>query len=455
MIISKILKSPFIVIAFLTLNTISYGQNLIIFTANDTVSTVLSDFNNNIIPKLKIISENTNSKFSIYRLEEGIPKEIKALPTIAFVNKENKLSFYKSAYGSAQRIKNFILQSQFFNSDYTSFSKNEVFHRSINNFEEGLNIKITRLKGLNNIDEIELRKDIINGIKKEFRSFDYSVNHQFKGWNKQFYINIYPYKESENKFYISYELFSQNNCHIPIIPLPKKPFSGKTPNQTAKKLGKWLNDNWSLIHSDTSYKDGLYIIKSKKVKTWNELGYELKIDNKKEIKTTSISFPEGSYTLEKEKLITFTFAPPADAYSGTITQFDGNFQYSKNILKGEFIVSLASLDSGDEDLNNSIKEDQFKIDLFPKSTLTVEHKIDKIRYNEKITVPATLNFLNQKQEVILDLVFESTDSENIHLINTDFIINISPFDQLEKPPYEAPVKNQVHVHVVFKATVKN
>ncbi len=445
----RILK--FISILLLLSTIASRGQDLVIFTAKDIDNNpVLKDFNQNILPQLGEIAKNTESNFKVVYLENGIPKEVKTLPAIFYINNTRK-SIYKSAYGSTQRIKTFILQSKVFESNYKSFSKEHFFYSNTDNFEQGINIKVTSLEGLKTIEDESVKQFITKGLKSSFKSFEFKKSHQFKNWNKQFFLNIYPYQSEDETFYLSYEVFSQNNCHKPILTLSENPITAKNLITGGEKIAHKIESIWDAILEDTLHQDGLFIIpKPKTNRTWESLGYNFN-SIESSTKKTSTQLSQGSFQLEKERLIIFTFAPPADAYSGVISNFDGEFKFDNGQLTGEFITQLKSLDSGDEDLNYSIIEEQFNTSIHPTSKLTFDTKINQLNYNEPIAIPAKIDFLGKSQEVELQVVFNSGDNNINFWVNCDFTLNISSFETLEKPFFKAPINEEVHIHITFKA----
>ena len=441
----------FPILIYLTLSTVNgWSQDLVVFSSKDLSNPVINDFNKTILPQLSEVAKNTESNFKVIYLENGIPDEVKSLPAIFYVNYKTK-SIYKSAYGSTQRIKMFILQSKVFESNFESFTKKDLFTSSINNFEQGINLKVTPLKGQKTIPNDTISQQILTGLKMGLSQFEFKKTHQFKNSNKQFFLNIYPYLSQDNVYYLSYEVFSQNNCHQPILKISDQPISNKNLIQGSMELAQKIDSLWNDIFEDTAHQDGLVIIpQSKKIKSWEELGYNFS-QNKLDYRESNTQLPQGSFQLEKERLIIFTFAPPADAYSGIISDFGGKFKYSDHNFRGEFIASLNSLDSGDEDLNSSIIEEQFNIANHPTCKITFDTVINILNYNEPISIPAQLSFLGKEKIIQLQTTFTSGDNNINFWVNTDFILNISSFESLEKPHFEAPINEEVHVHITFKA----
>lgn len=444
-----------IICALLAYSVNSFSQDLLVFTSKNTKHPVIQDFNTTILPQLNEIAENTESNLKIRYLEDGIPEEVKVLPALFYINESKQKSIYKSAYGSSQRIKTFILQSQVFKSDYESFVKKNVFYSNTNGFEQGINIKITEINAQKLTSTGNFNQQIISGLSDGMNNFRFKESQIFNSWNKQFFLNIYPYLSDDGTYYLSYEIFSQNNCHIPVLKKLDAPIKGKGLSKAAKELGGIIEQNWRLVLEDTLKKDGLYLLdKSKPLKSWKDLGYEF-ITTQKQSNTSENTLSNGSFSMGKEKLIIFTFAPPADAYSGVIPNFKGSFNYYSNNLKGSFTASLKSLDSGDEDLNSSIIDDQINASIYPTAEITFDAKVEDLKCNEPTIVPAQLHFLNQKKELEIEVSFSTTDQKNSFWVNCDMILNISSYDSLSKPHFDAPINEEVHLHITFKAHLDN
>ena len=439
-----------IVLFYLFSSISSFGQDLIVFTAKNIENPVIKNFNKSILPQLGEIAKNTESNLKVIYLENGIPEEVRILPAIFYID-NNRKSIYKSAYGSSQRIKTFILQSKVFESNYEAFTKTNLFISNTNGFEQGLNLKITSLEGLKAFKNDSVKNIITTGLINGFNSFQFKDSHQFKNWNKQFFLNIYPYQAEDGTFYLSHEVFSQNNCHKPVLEISKEPISTDDLIDGAEKLAKKIESNWTYILEDTIHQDGLFIIpETRTIKSWAALGYEFKF-NEKITKEVNQQLPQGSFQMENERLIIFTFAPPADAYSGIISDFDGQFKFTNGHLKGNYTAFLKSLDSGDEDLNNSIIDDQFNIIKYPICKLSFDTEIGEVSFNEPLLIPAKLDFIGQEKEVELQVTFSSGDNNINFWVNSNFILNISSYKALERPHFPSPINEEVHIHITFKA----
>ena len=426
-------------------------ERIYVFTDLTSSHPATHDFNANYLNSLQELFAQDSIQVEVIDVKDGSPKEVHSIPSIYYANSKG-LYFYKGRYATLDRIHTFVKNNRRFTFGNSSNSKENVFVSTQHGFETGLVLKIKNITGertLSSKEQESIKAQIYEGMKKENSIFHFKESYSFREQSKLFYLNIYPYKSKKGVFYVTTECFSQHSCVEPIKQELTAPLEGKNITKLSEELMRNMEGWMTIFYQDSVFKDGLEVIETKTEKSWQSLGY-----TPQQVKTSTqakglSSLKEGQYKARANvsEPIFFSFEPPVSQYAGTIDDLKGVFSFENMVFKGEFDVKLASLNMGEEILNESVLVEQLLIDQFGEASLAFSMEADAVPYGETFAVPASLSLLGLSKDVMLNVSFnEDETGSSFALVNFSF--SIDPFSSLEKPDGPSPQNETLFVSVV-------
>lgn len=433
-----------------------YGQNsqLIVFTDTTSSSLPLLDFNQHYLGHVSALAKEIKLELKVIDASSGLPKEVTALPAIYFIHQGQKY-LYKGRYHAVDRLRTFIQNQKVFGFKTKKLIKEDVWVRLFDMHPIGIVVKPSGLRFEGN-EEIDLNfnQEIKNTLRKSFASFQHHNTYGFVPQSKLYYLNIHPYKATSGDYYISYEVYSQHNCKIPVFKNFKNPIAGKYKTALAE-LVQQVDQLMPVLMKDTLYKDGLYTSTDFPIKTWEEIGVNILSQTAEtDLPEDEPSFLEsGRYTILIDSThppISFTFQPPVSQYTGTFSTFNGDFSYEEGVCQGEFVIKTNSLNMGDDYLNESVLDEQLLLKSFPEIKLTFKETIKDWPLYETKPLNASLYLLGVEQDVIIETEFRPADENNTWFVLAHFTLNITPFTSLEKPDGPSPENENIQIFAGFK-----
>ncbi len=339
------------------------------------------------IDALQKLAANQQISLIVKDDNNGLPKEVKTLPSIFFQN-ENGRSFYVGRYNNIPRLRNFIRTSKLVHPKDSLKNLNNVLVWKEGRADIIAHVKITKPQGKipNSFDLNSFRNEVVNFLSKAMSKFDLVSQHQASKTSKQFYLNIYPYLDDDNLIYLTYEVFSQHNCIEPIIqqfdPIVKA-VDYKVRLIAFAQIAKEIENDIQIVINSSSSAEAFSIVKNPiSVIDWKDLNLNIESLNKEKEVRSNIPFSKSKkWIIQKtdendEPFAIFSFLAPLDNYSGEIKVMNGSIelQNEKNLnnLQGSFKVNVADITMGAEDLDFQIKNKMLNQILFPEASFVFE-----------------------------------------------------------------------------------
>ncbi len=422
-------------VSFFLLFTVNvFCQDLIIYTNTQSNHRSVVDFNKQLPSLLNKLKENQLAVEVIDLSSKVVKSPTAVLPAI-YAFKNDQYYWYRGRYNEQNRIVSFARGAGRFQFGEGNQIFNDVFVISEKGFDQITRLKITEVKY-----QEEYNGDTSSHLKKFLERMlstacleKHSPNTQYK----VYYLDIYPYRDSKGKWYLSSKIFSQHHCIRPVA-VSEKPFSGSE-EEAVLKLSNWYKNELVRLYQDTQTGDGLEIIQSQtslnndnssddaiqQVTEIELLDFDLKIN-------TSIKDP-----------IRFSFAPPIDNYNGSFSQVKGFVKYENDTLVGEVSIDVTSLEMGEESLNQSVFK-QFVGDTFKMAKLSFSKSVKLVDVTEYSTL-ATFEFIGRKIEKEISFKLRQINTDTVY-VDASFEVDITEFQTLEKPDGIEPLNSIVYIN---------
>ena len=344
-------------------------------------------FKTDILPKIEKLTKEKGIELTVKNAENGVPEDITSTPSVIYQNAAGR-SIYAARYAEFATIENFIRTSRAVSQQRVLNCKQDVLAWKNGRMTIAAPVKITALAGTKakDFDENAFKIKAFSAIDKAMLHFNEMKEACLLKTDRAFYVDFHPYRSADNKFFLSFELYSQFSCVKPIFSEMTKPLSGNfsdfetlfaqaatvLENEIEKqmresKIGDAVTPLSKGVHSDS--------INAQK-NTFDELGLALPI---KENNKNAVNAPNGllptNWTLAgavdpEIPMLQFKFPEPLDRYAGEVKEFSGAMKTDENrqITEGVFEVNTASLTMGMEDLDVKVRKKYIYTTKFPKST---------------------------------------------------------------------------------------
>jgi hypothetical protein len=400
-------------------------EELIIFVQKTTDS----QFTLNNIKVLEAYMLERNITTKIIDIDKtGAPKEVGYTPFIVYRNHIGKKVF-KGRYTSHKRLLNFIRTVRRLPVEEVDYKEENVFVWEQERSNLILKLKITDPQGIlpQNFNTTKFSKEYLKGLKGGFAPANYQKKIAVDNSDELMYCNFYPYLAEDGKVYVSSEIFSHYNCHTPIYQGFDAPATGTSVSEAFNLAAKnSLAEIQRQVLESTSG-DAMNYTKNTNITTWEAL--KLKTLKAPEKSTQSnfapVEFPTKwmvAGPLDKSTpIISFNFPPPLRHYGGELKSATGNMTLSKvqnlEAAIGEFVVDVASIDMGENELTQAVTESILSVDKYPNATLVFKKIIGD---NLKLTlgsittaiIEADLNILDKTASISATAQFEPFLDEN-------------------------------------------
>lgn len=210
---------------------------------------------------------------------EGLPSELTSTPALVFQNEKGR-SIYAARYAEFSTIENFIRTSRAFPQQLAFNQKKDVLTYQNGRMKIAASVKITPLSGTipANFDNILFEKKANQAIDNAMQLFDYQQEIALQKTDRIYYLDFHPFLDKSGKLFLSYELYSQFSCTVPVFSKIKMPLEGSLDNAEMlfDQIGKTFeNEIVSQLKNATN--GDAYTAVNEKIPaaTWKNLGLEL------------------------------------------------------------------------------------------------------------------------------------------------------------------------------------
>ena len=306
-----------------------YGQNGTLIAFVNGEAEIDKAFVTDTWPSIQKMALEYKLDPKLQNVEEGVPGAIRITPQLVFQNEYGR-SFYVSRYTELDRLKIFLRSVRSTAKIAASNNKSNILIRPLGKSRTTLPLKLTKLTGEVpvGLDHEEFVDKAIKSFKSGFKKFqDGSID--FEPADRAYYVDLHPYISNDGKVYISFEVYSQFNCVVPVISYINDPMVGpfEEYDRVFSALGRRVET--LIINYSNSVKngDGFTPITDQPAVSWTELG--LNIQSKQsstasyKIAALEVDWENPQALDELTPLIQFNFQPPLDSYAGEAMALEG------------------------------------------------------------------------------------------------------------------------------------
>ncbi len=419
------------------------------------------------LPKIKQYCTDKNIVLLEKNATEGLPLELTSTPALIFQNEKGR-SIYAARYAEFSTIENFIRTSRAFPQQLSLNSKKDVLTYQNGRMKTSTVLKITPISGTvpSNFDAIAFLKKANKAIDNSMQLFDYQEKTDLQKTDRIYYLDFHPFVDKSGKLFLSYEMYSQFSCTIPVFSKIKIPLEGTLDNAETlfAQIGKTFENEIVSQLKNATNGDAYEAISDKTpIVSWQNLGLE--IPNNSEMNTVSTDFSSKKLAqqwifkgaIDKETpMMAFHFQEPLDRYAGEVKQIKGSMQLNDNqeLTKGFFEVSTSSLTMGIADFDHKIHEKYIKVGRFPKATFSFDKQQIPLTFGKTTDVNLVGEFTLMGKKIPLTMTTQLTPSigskgEQLLIAQATFSINITDDFGIKGPDGPDPAKKTMNFFLNF------
>ena len=398
---------------------------------------------------------------------EGLPLELTSTPALIFQNEKGR-SIYAARYAEFSTIENFIRTSRAFPQQLSLNSKKDVLTYQNGRMKTSTVLKITPISGTvpSNFDVIAFQKKANKAIDDSMQLFDYQEKTDLQKTDRIYYLDFHPFVDKSGKLFLSYEMYSQFSCTVPVFSKIKIPLEGTLDNAETlfAQIGKTFESEIVSQLKNATNGDAYEAISDKMpIVSWKNLGLE--IPNNSEINKVNTDFLGKKLAhqwvfkgaIDKETpMMAFHFQEPLDRYAGEVKQIKGSMQLNDNqeLTKGFFEVSTSSLTMGIADFDHKIHEKYIKVGRFPKATFSFDKQQIPLTFGKTTDVNLVGEFTLMGKKIPLTMQTQLTPSigskgEQLLIAQATFSLNITDDFGIKGPDGPDPAKKTMNFFLNF------
>lgn len=415
-------------------------------------------FRTNVLPQLKELAADKSIALEIRNLEEGLPKEITSTPAIVYQNELGR-SIYAGRYAEFNTIKNFIRTSKLMPQVLAKYCKDSVLSYKTGRTTILAPLKVTRLEGQvpKNWNQATFEQRAMQILEESMQNFTKEDESCIQKTDRQFYLDIYPYLDKDNKLYLSLALYSQFSCIVPVY-ATESAISGALTKQDSLLAEAAKQFEVAIDRQMNEAKNGdAFSAVSEQVPatSWEELGLRLPMKTKTEPVAMTVANDDMAWPTdwvfyqavdEDTPLMQFYFKEPLERYAGEVKEINGSMKLNEKaeLISGKFEVNTQSLTMGVADFDHKIHKKYIKAFKFPKATFEFDNLQDaKLEFRKANQFRIDGKFKLMKYEIPLTMdaqISRMLDEDGFPklLVSAQFQLMITDDFKVKGPDGPAP-----------------
>jgi polyisoprenoid-binding protein YceI len=353
------------------------------------------------LPAIEALAGEMGVDFRVVDVSKESPHEIGITPLVVFQNFRGR-SIYQGRYATIDRIRNFVRTSRVMPQGKDPLKRKNLPVWNLPKANVACPIKITELTGskpalfkAETFSE-KMRAALAGG----FKTFKMQEQVALTKSDRMFYMDFYPHRSDDGRFYLGVALFSQFHCHEPIYKKTDEPFAGNWDQRKMvfQSAAAELESQVKKFVTSSKIGDGFDpLAAGSKPTTWDKLGLSLpaKPENASPSATANIQlgphWTVDPQSQQKRPAVQFAFPSPLEAYSGEATELTGTLNFGKALhfkkASGKFVVPVTSVTMGESDLDMEIHTSMLNGSKHPESDFIFSRIVsdqDKLAFGQVI-----------------------------------------------------------------------
>jgi hypothetical protein len=342
------------VIAAALLVTPASADTLVIFL-QDRAAGADADFVTHHEAKVRTLAEELGVSVEVRSAADAAPAEIGVTPMLVYQSHRGR-SVFQGRYANLPRLRNFIRTARIVEQKPANLEKTHLPAMTVGRATVATPLKITALSGdtPSGHDDAALREQVTSGLVRGMKRFDLQDRVRLGRADRMFYLDVHPYL-GNGRLYLSCEIYSQFNCHIPVYSRLDDPIVGAWDDRAElfETAGEIL-ERELLRLIDTSPSGDAFVPVAADVPTvtWEAIGLQLPPRPAGVAATdTNLPLPEA-WTLGAPETVVFYFPAPLDRYAGEARIVAAELELAG---RGRFDADVATVTMGDDDLDEALQ----------------------------------------------------------------------------------------------------
>jgi hypothetical protein len=228
--------------------------------------------------------------------------------------------------------------------------------------------------------------------------------------DRSWYADFHPYLAEDGTLYVSSELYSQFNCHVPVKSWLDDPIVGSMDDPLAafRQAAARAEAEIVRLMAESDEGDGFDVV-DERVVSWEDAGLALPARPAGDTaEVGDLVLPQrwvvDSAAQDEQPAVQFTWPPPVDAYSGEASAITGTLELGGDAdpmwtfagLSGSFVARAESVTMGEPDLDAYIHGGILEAGEHPQPRFVIERvEVDAAFADQAVTpgpiVPVTLH----------------------------------------------------------------
>ena len=352
------------------------NDELIVFVAPDDQSAVASEVRTTLIPTLEILGNELDLTVRVVDVTaNGAPSEITITPLVVLQTSRGR-SIYSGRYSSTDRIRNFITTARIIPQNNAPTVRESLPVWTIGETTIATPIKITTLNGTvpSGFDEEAFRASMSEAIASGMQRFALTDRVAMDRSDRAFYIDFHPYRDANGTLFVSFETYSQFNCHDPIFSRISEPVRGDWDNRDAvfAEASSILEAAILERINSAQHGDGYDVVvraAGSNPPAWDELDLPLPdalasddatITLDPSVLTTTTEWSIDEAASARAPQVIFRFPAPLDNYSGQVPDLAGALSFTPASLNddnasGRIVAHTPTITMGEPMLDETIR----------------------------------------------------------------------------------------------------
>ena len=427
------------------------GATLVLFL-DDGDSFATADLRRDHLDGLRNLAGELGIELDVRSVQDGAPAQVRITPLIVFENHLGR-SIYQGRYTNIDRIRHFVRTARMIPQSDAAQTRESIPAWRSGRATVVTPLKITALGGEipDGFDQAGFVRESRQAIAAGMDRFETRPRVSLGRSDRLFYLDFHPYLAA-GVLFLSFEMYSQFNCHDPIYSALDDPIIGPWEDRAilfAEAAGVLERELFRQMESSVRGDAFAPVGNDVALTDWHALGLGLPAPPPD---TARQGAPSHAVDVPREWTVTlgatdvpavhFRFPPPIDNMTGEVPTLDARLTLGP-LVAGLFSVDVADLTMGDGLLDATIRGAEvldaarhpvasFRVD-------SIEGDLDSLRFGEltRATMLGTFHMVGRNIPLRVRTTFEPVidgGGDARLLLTADWTLRLREPFGLEGPP---------------------
>ncbi|MCB0589195.1 MAG: YceI family protein, partial [Phaeodactylibacter sp.] len=408
--------------------------------------------------KLKALARNSQVNFIELDASQGVPACITATPALLFQSPQGRTLFGGKVTEWAA-VENFIRAARSRAVPPAAATIGPILVRRQGRQAIGFQLKWTDWQG--KMLPSDWQAAFLPALENSLSASTEEAA-SFFPTDRRFFLDVHPYAQGDSIF-LSLALFSQFDCIQPVFDNFGKPLTGVLAEkdalliQAAEIFAQAVQERLA----DTPAGDALFPLPDNTPNADFE-ALELRIPSREETETQPMqAVPSACLSghwrrpkalREGQPLLQFNFPSPLERYAGEVRQLNGNLDYDKGQLSGEFVATLNSLTMGMAELDAKVLKQYLKVRRYATAVFSFQEQAVDLQWGQNNTarISGNFHFLGEEIPLLVDAKLQPLSADGRIVVRVRFELDIARPFGLSGPDGPAAARERLQFSLQFQ-----